>query len=125
MKPWLFDILACPIDKYFPLELFIFSFGTKEDEFQTFVNNYKKKDLEIVKKENIIEICRENDNIFIKDNIIIEKSPIQKYLELIISSVNEFDFINDNSSNKASKICQETRYHGDRRLRGYLCFGAV
>ncbi len=105
MKPWLFDILACPIDKYSPLELFIFSFGTKEDEFQLFVNNYKKKDLEIIKKENIIEIYRENDNLFIKDNIIIEKSPIQKYLELIISSINEFDFIYDNSSNKASKIC--------------------
>ncbi|MFX0020243.1 MAG: Trm112 family protein [Promethearchaeota archaeon] len=105
MKPWLFDILACPIDKHFPLELYIFSFGTKEDEFQTFVNNYKKKDLEIVKKESILEIFRENEDIFIKDNVIIEKNPIQKYLELIISSINEFDFIYDNSSSKASKIC--------------------
>ncbi len=105
MKPWLFDILACPIDKHFPLELYIFSFGTKEDEFQSFVNNYKNRDIEIVKKEDIIEMNRENDDLFIKDNIIIEISPIQKYLELIISSINEFDFIYDNSSNKASKIC--------------------
>jgi uncharacterized protein YbaR (Trm112 family) len=105
MKPWLFDILACPIDKHFPLELYIFSFGTIEDVFQSFINNYKKRDLDIVKKENIIETHRVNDNLFIKDNIIIEKSPIQKYLELIISSINEFDFIYDNSSNKTSKIC--------------------
>ncbi|MFX0024967.1 MAG: Trm112 family protein [Candidatus Hermodarchaeota archaeon] len=105
MKPWLFDILACPIDKHFPLELFIFSFGTSEDEFQLFVNNYKKRDLEIVKKENIIEIYRENDNLFVKDNIIIEQTPIQKYLELISLSINELDFIHDKSSNKASKIC--------------------
>jgi len=105
MKPWLFDILACPIDKSFPLELYIFSFGTKEDEFQSFIENYKKKDLDLVKKENIIEVYRENDNLIIKDNIIIEKSHIQKYLELIISSINEFDFIYDKSSNKASKIC--------------------
>lgn len=105
MKPWLFDILACPIDKHFPLELYIFSFGTKEDEFQSFINNYKKRDLEIIKKENIIEMYEENDNLLIKDNIIIEKSHIQKYLELIISSISEFNFIYENSLNKASKIC--------------------
>ena len=51
MKPWLFDILACPIDKHFPLELYIFSFGTIEDVFQSFINNYKKRDLDIVKKD--------------------------------------------------------------------------
>ncbi|MFW9945543.1 MAG: Trm112 family protein [Candidatus Odinarchaeota archaeon] len=108
MKPWLFDILACPIDKHFPLELYIFSFGTKEDEFQSFINHYKKRDLEIRKKESIIEINRENDNLFIKDNIIIEPTPLQKYLELIVSSINEFNYIYDNSSNKTSKICFKT-----------------
>ena len=105
MKPWLFDILACPIDKHFPLELYIFSFGTKEDEFQSFVNDYKKRNLETLKKENIIEIYREADKLFIKDNIIIEKIPIQKYLELIISSISEFDFIYEKSLNETSKLC--------------------
>ena len=105
MKPWLFDILACPIDKYFPLELYIFSFGTKDDAFQLYIDTYKKRDLDSVKEENIIEIYQKNDHLFIKDNIIIEESPIQKYLELIISSINEFDFIFDNSSNKMSKTC--------------------
>ena len=37
MKPWLFDILACPIDKHYPLKLYIFKFETNRDEFRLIV----------------------------------------------------------------------------------------
>ncbi len=108
MKPWLFDILACPIDKSFPLKLYIFSFETTPEEFQSILNIYNTRDINNIKKENIIKISRENGTIFLKDNIIMEKNQIELYLELIISSINELDYIFDKTDYKVSKKCFET-----------------
>ncbi|MFX0140137.1 MAG: Trm112 family protein [Candidatus Hodarchaeota archaeon] len=105
MKPWLFDILACPIDKYFPLKLYIFSFENKPEEFQSIINNYINRDLNLIKNEEIIDIYDENGKFFLKDNIVIEKTKPTTYLKLIISSINEFENIFDNSTNKLSKKC--------------------
>ena len=105
MKPWLFDILACPIDKYFPLKLYIFSFETKAEEFQAFIGVYEKRDLAFIKEEKVIEVSQEGDFLFLKDNITIEKTPLKSYLGLIVSSINELDNIFDNTKNKHSKKC--------------------
>ncbi|MFX0105652.1 MAG: Trm112 family protein [Candidatus Hodarchaeota archaeon] len=107
MKPWLFDILACPIDKYFPLKLYIFSFLNKPEEFQSIINDYKKRDLIFIKNEGIIDIYNEGEELLLKDNIVIEKTNIKTYLKLIISSINEFESLNDNSTNIMSKRCFE------------------
>lgn len=107
MKPWLFDILACPIDKSFPLKLFIFSFETKTEEFESIINIYEKRDINYIKKEKIIEISRENGTVYLKDNIIMEKVQIETYLKLTISSINELDYIFDKTDNKFSKKCFE------------------
>ena len=105
MKPWLFDILACPIDKYFPLKLYIFSFETKAEEFQAFIDIYEKRDLTFIKEQKVIEVSQEKDFLFIKDNITIEKSPLKSYLGLIISSINELDNIFDRTKNTHSIKC--------------------
>ncbi|MBA7665256.1 hypothetical protein ES703_73326 [subsurface metagenome] len=103
MKPWLFDILACPIDKYFPLKLYIFSFENKPEEFQSIIDIYKNRDINIIKKEKIIEVFQENNEYFLRDNIVIEKTKLKSYLELIISSINEFENVFNNSTNQLSK----------------------
>jgi len=103
MKPWLFDILACPIDKFYPLKLYIFSFETNSNDFNNLIEILKKRDLEFIKKEAIIEINKENGHFFIKDNIIIEKTELKKYLNLIILSINELDNIYNKSHDKESK----------------------
>ncbi|MFX0080236.1 MAG: Trm112 family protein [Candidatus Hodarchaeota archaeon] len=103
MKPWLFDILACPIDKYFPLKLYIFSFETKSEEFQGFIDIYEKRDLISIKEEKLIEVSQEKDFFLIKDNITIEKTPLKTYLGMIISSINELDNIFDKTENTYSK----------------------
>jgi uncharacterized protein YbaR (Trm112 family) len=105
MKPWLFDILACPIDKSFPLKLFIFSFETKTEEFETFIDIYEKRDLTFIKEQKVIEVLEENNLLLIKDNITIEKTPLKSYLELIISSINELDNIYDRTKNAYSVKC--------------------
>jgi len=105
MKPWLFDILACPIDKHFPLKLYIFSFETKAEEFHAFIDIYEKRDLTFIKEEKVIEVSQERDFLFVKDNVTIEKSPLKSYLGLTISSINELDNIFDKTKNKLSKKC--------------------
>ncbi len=34
MKPWLLNILACPIDKHHPLDAYFFNWETSEDEIK-------------------------------------------------------------------------------------------
>ena len=103
MKPWLFDILACPIDKQFPLKLYIFSFENKPEEFQFIIDTYKKRDIELINKEKIIEVFQENNEYLLMDNIVIEKTLLKSYLESIIMSINEFDNIFNNSPNQLSR----------------------
>jgi len=105
MKPWLFDILACPIDKHFPLKLFIFTYENKPEEFESFLTIYEKRDIEQIKKEDIIKIVKKDPNLYLKDNVIIEKNTLEVYLDLIISSLNELINIMDKSPYDISKKC--------------------
>ena len=105
MKPWLCDILACPIDKFFPLDLYIFSFETKEDEFKEIIKVYEKRDINRIKDENIIQIQEDKGDLYLKDDIVIERSSVEVYLNSIISSANEVDRLHDKSSNQLSKQC--------------------
>ena len=105
MKFWLFDILACPIDKYYPLSLYIFSYETKPEEIDTFINDFIKKDDNIIKKEKIIYLEKNDNEILIKDDIILEKNPVDKYLQLFSNSINEFNNVYDRSPNDLLKPC--------------------
>ncbi|MCK4287386.1 MAG: hypothetical protein KAX18_14340 [Candidatus Lokiarchaeota archaeon] len=105
MKPWLFDILACPIDKNFPLQLYIFSFETKSIDFSTFIEIYQKRNIDLLKKEELIEVYQENEKIFMKDNVIIEGAELKDYVNLVILSIKELDNIFDRTANILSKEC--------------------
>ncbi|MFX1311944.1 MAG: Trm112 family protein [Promethearchaeota archaeon] len=105
MKPWLFDILACPIDKYFPLELYIFSYESKNEVFQALIEEYEKRDINYIKNENIIELSKKNNILYLKDNIVIEFSTLKSYINSISVSINEMDFIFDRSKNDLAKNC--------------------
>lgn len=105
MRPWLCDILACPIDKFFPLELIIFSFETDENIFKEILEAYDKRDIISIKKESIIEIEQKNEELLLKDEIVIEKSNFSIYINAIISSIKEVDNISDKSSFELSKRC--------------------
>ncbi len=100
MKPWLFDILACPIDKSFPLELYIFSLETRSEDIQSFVKIYKTRNIDVINDEDIINIYNEEGGQYYKDNIVIQKQKLEEYIELIISSIDELEYINDNSPSK-------------------------
>jgi len=105
MKPWLFDILACPIDKHFPLQLYIFSFETKPIDFRTFIEIYQKRNTDLLKKEELIEVYQKDEKIFMKDNVIIESAELKDYINLVILSIKELDNIFDRTANILSKKC--------------------
>ncbi|MHA1146929.1 MAG: Trm112 family protein [Promethearchaeota archaeon] len=105
MKPWLHEILACPMDKNFPLKLFIFNYETSSNNFETVINVYEKGDLEKIKKENIIQIFKDKDEIYCKDNIIIEKTSLKEYIKKILSSINELANFEDLSKDINSVQC--------------------
>ena len=50
MKPWLLNILACPIDKHHPLEAYFYSWETAEDELEK-INNDAGKPNAVFKKQ--------------------------------------------------------------------------
>ncbi len=107
MKIWLFDILACPLDKAFPLKLYIFSFENKPEEFQLTTSTYENRDINFIKNEEIIEISHEDNDLYIRDNLIIEKTTLKNYLTLISSSLIEFENIIDRTPDKIIKECIE------------------
>ncbi|MHA1804843.1 MAG: Trm112 family protein [Promethearchaeota archaeon] len=107
MKPWLFDILACPIDKHFPLKLFIFGYETPIEKFQSILNIYAHRDLKLIKNKKIVEISKENENLVVKDNIILDFTPLDQYLKKIIASIEELEHVEDRSGNELSIKCFE------------------
>ena len=57
LKPWLLNILACPIDKHHPLEAYFFKWETKEEELEKITQEagkpnqfFKKQYNHLVKK---------------------------------------------------------------------------
>ncbi|TXT63354.1 MAG: hypothetical protein BAJALOKI1v1_740008 [Promethearchaeota archaeon] len=106
MKFWLFDILACPICKHFPLTFYIISYEHKEETFRRFIESYQQKETASYKKNQIPEIIKhENNQIFIKDHIVIQETPLKAYLDKVISSIMELHHVVDNSSLSSSKLC--------------------
>ncbi|MHA1242563.1 MAG: hypothetical protein ACTSQU_17520, partial [Promethearchaeota archaeon] len=76
----------------------IFSFETGENVFKDILETYEKRDIVRIKNEDIIEIEQRNENILLKDEIVIQKSKLGIYINAIISSIKEVDNMRDKSS---------------------------
>ncbi|MFX1391579.1 MAG: Trm112 family protein [Promethearchaeota archaeon] len=105
MKIWLLDILACPIDKYFPLKLYIFSFENTQEQFQSLIDTYMKRDIEFIESEKVIETFSKDNELIVKDDIIIEKTNLRLYIESIKSSLKEFENVYDKTNKQQSPEC--------------------
>ncbi len=103
MKLWLFDILACPIDKNYPLELYIFSYGTKVNKFTSMLEIIQHRNIEKLKSEEMIKISTIDGIINLQDNLVLEKTPFLSYLNLIKQSLDELENVHDLSGIESSK----------------------
>jgi len=115
MKLWLLEILACPIDKSFPLELTIFKWnneGKIDDKINHLVESYKNKQVLPPKTETPLHLEIRDDNIlYINDFLILKPTPINIYLQELNIKLVELDLVHDLSQWKgeiAIQICKET-----------------
>jgi uncharacterized protein YbaR (Trm112 family) len=112
MKPWLLEILACPIDKHYPLDLSIFAIEDL-DAFLKKVGNLEemKKDLSFFFKNNIgedepdssVAIINFDDaskELLVFDTLVRKPSPPGVYLEKIQASIDELKPVVDYSNEK-------------------------
>jgi uncharacterized protein YbaR (Trm112 family) len=112
MKPWLLEILACPIDKHYPLDLSVFVIEDLE-AFLKKVGSLEemKKDLSFFFKNNIgedesgsnvavINFEDSSKELLVFDTLVRKPSPPGTYLERIQASIDELQPIVDYSNEK-------------------------
>ncbi len=115
MKLWLLEILACPIDKSFPLELTVFKWeneGKEDDKIKQLIEMYKNKQVLPPKTETPLHLEIKDDNkLYINDFLILKPTPLKSYLQELIQKLTELDLVNDLSQwqgKNALKLCSET-----------------
>ncbi|MBN2152829.1 MAG: hypothetical protein JW839_15365 [Candidatus Lokiarchaeota archaeon] len=114
MKPWLLEILACPMDKHYPLNLTIFTIEDL-DAFLQKVGNMEemKGDLSFFFKNNIddgepdssVAVINFDDSgkeLLVFDTLVRKPSPAGAYLDGIQASIDELEPIVDLSDEKVS-----------------------
>lgn len=115
MKLWLLEILACPIDKSFPLELTIFKWedeGNLDDKIKQLIEMYKNKQVLPPKTATPLHLEIKDDyKIYINDFLILKPTPLEIYLQELINKLAELDLVHDLSQWQgkiALKMCSET-----------------
>ena len=100
MNILLLDILACPIDKHSPLNMYIFSINANSGEIERISSIYQKKNIRFIQDEKIINYFEKNGNIYLKDKIIAETGIFKDYLKHILSKMDLLEYVVDETSNK-------------------------
>lgn len=115
MKLWLLEILACPIDKSFPLELTIFKWeneGNADDRIKHLIEMYNKGQVLPPKTETPLHLEIRDDNIlYINDFLILKPTSFDAYLKELIEKLEELELVHDLSQWQgkiALKLCSET-----------------
>ena len=68
---------------------------------------YKNRNLEEIKKEEIIDINKEGNNLYIKDGISIKKITLSEYVDLIKASIKELVNLIDKSEIESVHKCHK------------------
>lgn len=100
MKLWLNEILACPEDKHFPLYLYILKWNTEKRklDFPSIIHDFKAGTLEPDIPKGLVEIKEEpGQPIKIKDMIAIKPMEPKEYIETLLKSIAELDYVFDYS----------------------------
>ncbi len=101
MKLWLNEILACPEDKHFPLHLYILKWNTdkRKVDFPSILRDYKAGTLSKDIPKGLVQILNEPDlPLRIKDMIAIKPLEPKEYIEILLKSISELEFVFDHSS---------------------------
>ncbi len=126
MKPLLLDILACPICKYYPLELNIFKWETSESKFVDILKAFHDKDMNYLTKSTKIRrgkdriddaiIITKEDLIQINDEMVREKSGLIDYLIEVEKKLENFKYIEDHTDENFSSCLSIIKEDSVKRI---------
>ncbi|OLS13460.1 MAG: uncharacterized protein family UPF0434/Trm112 [Promethearchaeota archaeon CR_4] len=119
MKPFLTEILACPIDKSFPLDVFIFKWENFPPEVLEFFQNPTLDTITKAFGNTLIHFAEDDDGqVQIGDLIVLGKKPFGEYLNLILEKIKELEVFHDTTNSllisKLSDILNSVRENVSR-----------
>ncbi|HMF30952.1 MAG TPA: Trm112 family protein [Candidatus Lokiarchaeia archaeon] len=96
MKPFLTEILACPIDKAFPLDIFIFQWEEPEPAVLEFFQSPTMELARAAFEKPLIDTAESDSGEFLaSDQIVLGKKPFAEYLALVIEKIHELEVFRD------------------------------
>jgi len=108
MKLWLLEILACPIDKAYPLELDIFGWEGEEegatDQIQTLLDGFASGNVLPAKMESPIHTSVGDDHrYYLHDDLILKPTEATAYFAALLSKIEELQHVHDHSGGKGTQ----------------------
>ncbi len=100
MKLWLLELLACPIDHAFPLDLSIFHWENEnsgEDAIEKLLEVYSTGTVISDPADSPLQLQENEDSLLIRDNLILQFQPLGQYLSSLISKIDELSSVHDQS----------------------------
>ncbi|MCF2141151.1 MAG: hypothetical protein K9W44_13915 [Candidatus Lokiarchaeota archaeon] len=100
MKLWLLEILACPIDKSYPLEFTILSWNDPESTHSKIKNlllNYPSGNVLFEEMSSPIhyEQSDSTGEWIISDDLIIKPFPFEQYIQQLLEKIKELEVVHD------------------------------
>jgi len=101
VKLWLLEILACPIDHAYPLELTVFRWqdeDSKVDQIAELMQNIETGKEILPKADSPLKTEIQESRLLIKDYLIIKPTPIEQYLQMLLEKIKELSVVSDKST---------------------------
>jgi len=126
MRIWLLDILACPICKYYPLDLEILNWETDDKLFSRVGSAFKGRELSVLEENSILTLPNgkkdkcvkivEDGRIQIEDEFSREKKPLPDYLRILEEKAKSTQTISDLTESSATKLLEQVKLKATDRI---------
>jgi uncharacterized protein YbaR (Trm112 family) len=106
------EILACPIDHAFPLELTVLKWEDEtvgNDKVAELIESYRKGNVLPPKMESPVISEMREDAFVVRDNLIIKAKKFSEYIQELIEKIEELTFVHDKSKWQGEKALELIR----------------
>ncbi len=110
MKLWLLEILACPIDKAFPLKMTILNWQNEANDIdiiKDLIERYQNGEVLEKNMQTPLKIdSTDEKNLLINDLLILKPTEFSQYLSELLEKIKELDFVQDKSKYAGTKALE-------------------